>query len=151
MKPLLGILALALLIGCNPVKRAMKRKAEIDKAIAEYVLENPVPYSEIVKPGDTILLTDTMYLPLVLFDTLRVKDTIKIKMERWKQITNTLLKTDTLIRVENNEKAIRHLMNRQASLDMQLAAANKKSETLLWWLIAMIVAVIVSILALIRR
>jgi hypothetical protein len=151
MKPLLGILALALLIGCNPVKRAMKRKAEIDKAIAEYVLENPVPYSEIVKPGDTILLTDTMYLPLVLLDTLRVKDTIKITMERWKQITNTLLKTDTLIRVENNEKAIRQLMNRQASLDMQLAAANKKSETLLWWLIAMIVAVIVSILALIRR
>jgi hypothetical protein len=151
MKPLLGILALALLIGCNPVKRAMKRKAEIDKAIAEYVLENPVPYSEIVKPGDTILLTDTMYLPLVLFDTLRVKDTIKITMERWKQITNTLLKTDTLIRVENNEKAIRQLMNHQASLDMQLAAANKKSETLLWWLIAMIVAVIVSILALIRR
>jgi hypothetical protein len=151
MKPLLGILALALLIGCNPVKRAMKRKAEIDKAIAEYVLENPVPYSEIVKPGDTILLTDTMYLPLVLLDTLRVKDTIKITMERWRQITNTLLKTDTLIRVENNEKAIRQLMNRQASLDMQLAAANKKSETLLWWLIAMIVAVIVSILALIRR
>jgi hypothetical protein len=151
MKPLLGILALALLIGCNPVKRAMKRKAEIDKAIAEYVLENPVPYSEIVKPGDTILLTDTMYLPLVLLDTLRVKDTIKITMERWRQITNTLLKTDTLIRVENNEKAIRQLMNHQASLDMQLAAANKKSETLLWWLIAMIVAVIVSILALIRR
>lgn len=151
MKSLLGILALTLLIGCNPVKRAMKRKAEIDKAIAEYVLENPVPYSEIVKPGDTILLTDTMYLPLVLLDTLRVKDTIKITMERWRQITNTLLKTDTLIRVENNEKAIRQLMNRQASLDMQLAAANKKSETLLWWLIAMIVAVIVSILALIRR
>jgi hypothetical protein len=151
MKPLLGILAFSLLIGCNPVKRAMKRKVEIDKAIAEYVLENPVPYSEIVKPGDTILLTDTMYLPLVLLDTLRVKDTIKITMERWKQITNTLLKTDTLIRVENNEKAIRQLMNHQASLDMQLAAANKKSETLLWWLIAMIVAVIVSILALIRR
>jgi hypothetical protein len=42
-------------------------------------------------------------------------------------------------------------MNNQASLDMQLVAANKKNETLLWWLIAMIVAVIVSILALIKR
>jgi hypothetical protein len=92
-----------------------------------------------------------MWLPLVLFDTLRVNDTIKLTIDRWRQITNTLFKTDTLIRVENNEKAIRQLMNHQASLDMQLAAANKKNETLLWWLIAMIVAVIVSILALIKR
>jgi hypothetical protein len=151
MRITIGILALVFLFSCNPVKKAMKRKKEIDKAIAEYVLENPIPYSEIVKPGDTILVTDTMWLPLVLFDTLRVNDTIKITIDRWRQITNTLFKTDTLIRVENNEKAIRQLMNNQASLDMQLAAANKKSETLLWWLIAMIVAVIVSILALIKR
>jgi hypothetical protein len=151
MRLIVGILALVFLFSCNPVKKAMKRKKEIDKAIAEYVLENPIPYSEIVKPGDTILVTDTMWLPLVLFDTLRVNDTIKITIDRWRQITNTLFKTDTLIRVENNEKAIRQLMNNQASLDMQLAAANKKSETLLWWLIAMIVAVIVSILALIKR
>jgi hypothetical protein len=151
MRLTIGILALVFLFSCNPVKKAMKRKKEIDKAIAEYVLENPIPYSEIVKPGDTILMTDTMWLPLVLFDTLRVNDTIKITIDRWRQITNTLFKTDTLIRVENNEKAIRQLMNNQASLDMQLAAANKKNETLLWWLIAMIVAVIVSILALIKR
>jgi hypothetical protein len=151
MRLIVGILALVFLFSCNPVKKAMKRKKEIDKAIAEYVLENPIPYSEIVKPGDTILMTDTMWLPLVLFDTLRVNDTIKITIDRWRQITNTLFKTDTLIRVENNEKAIRQLMNHQASLDMQLAAANKKNETLLWWLIAMIVAVIVSILALIKR
>jgi len=151
MRLIVGILALVFLFSCNPVKKAMKRKKEIDKAIAEYVLENPIPYSEIVKSGDTILVTDTMWLPLVLFDTLRVNDTIKITIDRWRQITNTLFKTDTLIRVENNEKAIRQLMNHQASLDMQLAAANKKNETLLWWLIAMIVAVIVSILALIKR
>jgi hypothetical protein len=151
MRLIIGILALVFLFSCNPVKKAMKRKKEIDKAIAEYVLENPIPYSEIVKLGDTILVTDTMWLPLVLFDTLKVNDTIKITIDRWRQITNTLLKTDTLIRVENNEKAIRQLMNHQASLDMQLAAANKKNETLLWWLIAMIVAVIVSILALIKR
>jgi hypothetical protein len=151
MRLTIGILALVFLFSCNPVKKAMKRKKEIDKAIAEYVLENPIPYSEIIKPGDTILVTDTMWLPLVLFDTLRVNDTIKITIDRWRQITNTLLKTDTLIRVENNEKAIRQLMNNQASLDMQLEAANKKNETLLWWLIAMIVAVIVSILALIKR
>jgi hypothetical protein len=151
MRLTIGILALVFLFSCNPVKKAMKRKKEIDKAIAEYVLENPIPYSEIVKPGDSILVTDTMWLPLVLFDTLRVNDTIKITIDRWRQITNTLYKTDTLIRVENNEKAIRQLMNHQASLDMQLAAANKKNETLLWWLIAMIVAVIVSILALIKR
>jgi len=151
MRPIVGILALVFLFSCNPVKKAMKRKKEIDKAIAEYVLENPIPYSVIVKPGDSILVTDTMWLPLVLFDTLRVNDTIKITIDRWRQITNTLYKTDTLIRVENNEKAIRQLMNHQASLDMQLAAANKKNETLLWWLIAMIVAVIVSILALIKR
>lgn len=151
MRHILGILAFVFLFSCNPVKKAMKRKKMIDKAIAEYVLENPIPYSEIIKPGDTILVTDTMWLPLVLFDTLRVNDTIKITIDRWRQITNTLFKTDTIIRVENNEKTIRQLMNQQASLDMQLAAANKKNETLLWWLIAMIVAVIVSILALIKR
>lgn len=151
MRLTIGILALVFLFSCNPVKKAMKRKKEIDKAIAEYVLENPIPYSEIIKPGDTSIIRDTMWLPLVLFDTLRINDTIKITIDRWRQITNTLFKTDTLIRVENNEKAIRQLMNHQASLDMQLAAANKKNETLLWWLIAMIVAVIVSILALIKR
>ena len=140
-----------LLTACNPAKRALQQKALIDKAIAEHVLNNPVPFTELLVPGDTTIIRDTSWVPYVLFDTLYLNDTVKITIDRWRDIFNTIIKTDTFIRTVNNEAAIRRLMDDRASMQQRLDASEQKAKNYLWWLIALAVAVVVSVLALLKR
>jgi hypothetical protein len=142
---------LLLLTACNPAKRALQQKAIIDKAIAEHVLNNPVPFTELLVPGDTTIIRDTSWVPYVLFDTLYINDTVKITIDRWRDIFNTIIKTDTFIRTVNNEAAIRRLMDDRASMQQRLDASEQKAKNYLWWLIALAVAVVVSVLALLKR
>jgi hypothetical protein len=144
-------LLLLLLTACNPAKRALQQKALIDKAIAEHVLNNPVPFTELLVPGDTTIIRDTSWVPYVLFDTLYLNDTVKITIDRWRDIFNTIIKTDTFIRTVNNEAAIRRLMDDRASMQQRLDASEQKAKNYLWWLIALAVAVVVSVLALLKR
>jgi hypothetical protein len=144
-------LLLLLLTACNPAKRALQQKALIDKAIAEHVLNNPVPFTELLVPGDTTIIRDTSWVPYVLFDTLYINDTVKITIDRWRDIFNTIIKTDTFIRTVNNEAAIRRLMDDRASMQQRLDASEQKAKNYLWWLIALAVAVVVSVLALLKR
>ena len=147
-----NIFALFLLLtACNPAKRALQQKALIDKAIAEHVLNNPVPFTELLVPGDTTIIRDTSWVPYVLFDTLYLNDTVKITIDRWRDIFNTIIKTDTFIRTVNNEAAIRRLMDDRASMQQRLDASEQKAKNYLWWLIALAVAVVVSVLALLKR
>jgi hypothetical protein len=140
-----------LLLACNPAKRAVQQKAIIDKAIAEHILNNPIPYTELLVPGDTTIIRDTSWVPYVLFDTLYLNDTVKITIEKWREITQTLLKTDTFIRTVSNDQALRALMEDRAKVQQRLDSAEQKAKNYLWWLIALAVAVVVSILALIKR
>lgn len=140
-----------LLTACNPAKRALQQKAIIDKAIAEHVLNNPVPFTELLVPGDTTIIRDTSWVPYVLFDTLYINDTVKITIDRWRDIFNTIIKTDTFIRTVNNEAAIRRLMDDRAAMQQRLDASEQKAKNYLWWLIALAVAVVVSVLALLKR
>ncbi len=147
-----NIFALFLLLtACNPAKRALQQKALIDKAIAEHVLNNPVPFTELLVPGDTTIIRDTSWVPYVLFDTLYINDTVKITIDRWRDIFNTIIKTDTFIRTVNNEAAIRRLMDDRAAMQQRLDASEQKAKNYLWWLIALAVAVVVSVLALLKR
>jgi hypothetical protein len=147
-----NIFALFLLLAaCNPAKRALQQKALIDKAIAEHVLNNPVPFTELLVPGDTTIIRDTSWVPYVLFDTLYLNDTVKITIDRWRDIFNTIIKTDTFIRTVNNEAAIRRLMDDRAAMQQRLDASEQKAKNYLWWLIALAVAVVVSVLALLKR
>jgi hypothetical protein len=145
------IVLLLLLTACNPAKRAVQQKAIIDKAIAEHILNNPIPYTELLVPGDTTIIRDTSWVPYVLFDTLYLNDTVKITIDRWRDIFNTIIKTDTFIRTVNNEAAIRRLMDDRASMQQRLDASEEKAKNYLWWLIALAVAVVVSVLALLKR
>ena len=140
-----------LLFACNPAKKAIKQKAIIDKAIAEHILNNPVPYTELLVPGDTTIIRDTSWVPYVLFDTLYVNDTVKITIEKWREITQTLLKTDTFIRTVSNEQAVRALMEDRAKVQQRLDSAEQRAKNYLWWMIALAVAVVVSVLALLKR
>ena len=142
---------LLLLTACNPAKKALQQKALIDKAIAEHVLNNPVPFTELLVPGDTTIIRDTSWVPYVLFDTLYINDTVKITIDRWRDIFNTIIKTDTFIRTVNNEAAIRRLMDDRAAMQQRLDASEQKAKNYLWWLIALAVAVVVSVLALLKR
>lgn len=145
------LILLLLLTACNPAKRALQQKAIIDKAIAEHVLNNPVPFTELLVPGDTTIIRDTSWVPYVLFDTLYINDTVKITIDRWRDIFNTIIKTDTFIRTVNNEAAIRRLMDDRAAMQQRLDASEQKAKNYLWWLIALAVAVVVSVLALLKR
>ena len=140
-----------LLTACNPAKKALQQKALIDKAIAEHVLNNPVPFTELLVPGDTTIIRDTSWVPYVLFDTLYLNDTVKITIDRWRDIFNTIIKTDTFIRTVNNEAAIRRLMDDRAAMQQRLDASEQKAKNYLWWLVALAVAVVVSVLALLKR
>jgi hypothetical protein len=146
-----NIFWLFLLLSCNPAKRALQQKELIDKAIAEHVLNNPIPYTELIVPGDTTIIRDTSWIPFVLFDTLYLNDTVKITIEKWREITKTLMKTDTFIRTVTNEQAIRTLMEDRARVQQRLDSAEQKAKNYLWWLIALAVSVIVAILALIKK
>jgi hypothetical protein len=147
-----NIFALFLLLAaCNPAKKAVQQKTIIDKAIAEHILNNPIPYTELLVPGDTTIIRDTSWVPYVLFDTLYLNDTVKITIEKWREITKTLMKTDTFIRTVSNEQAIRTLMEDRARVQQRLDSAEQRAKNYLWWLIALAVAVVVSVLALLKR
>jgi hypothetical protein len=147
-----NIFALFLLLAaCNPAKKAVQQKTIIDKAIAEHILNNPIPYTELLVPGDTTIIRDTSWVPYVLLDTLYLNDTVKITIDRWRDIYNTIIKTDTFIRTVNNEAAIRRLMDDRAAMQQRLDASEQKAKNYLWWLIALAVAVVVSVLALLKR
>ena len=145
------IILVLLLLACNPAKKALQQKALIDKAIAEHVLNNPVPYSELLIAGDTTVIRDTSWVPYVLFDTLYLNDTVKITIDRWRDIFNTIIKTDTFIRTVNNDAAIRRLMDERAAMQQRLDSSEQKAKNYLWWLIALAIAVVISVLALLKR
>jgi hypothetical protein len=140
-----------LLLSCNPAKRALQQKALIDKAIAEHILNNPIPFTELLLPGDTTIIRDTSWIPYVLFDTLYINDTVKITIDRWRDIYSTIIKTDTFVRTVNNEIAIRSLMDERAKMQQRLDDSERKVKNYLWWLIALIAALLIVVLALIKR
>ncbi len=144
------IVLFLLLLACNPAKRAVKQKAIIDKAIAEHILNNTISYSDLLVPGDTTIVMDTSWVPFVVVDTLYVDDTVVVTIEKWREITKTLRKTDTLMRTINNEQAIRGIMEERAKVQQRLDESERKAKNYLWWLIALAVAVCVSVLALIK-
>jgi hypothetical protein len=146
-----NILLLFLLLSCNPAKKALQQKAIIDEAIAQHILNNPIPYTELLVPGDTTIIRDTSWVPYVLFDTLYINDTVKITIERWREIMNTVMKTDTFIRTVSNEQALRALMDDRAKIQQRLDTSEQKAKNYLWWLIALAVAVVISMLALLKR
>lgn len=122
-------------LSCNPAQRALDQKRIIDEAIAKWVLENPVPYSEILVPGDTIRVADTAWLPYLVWDTLVEKDTVRIVQIRYRTITESQTIRDTVIKTVNNTEAIIRLSDEKNLLQGKLYGSEKTQERQRWWII----------------
>ena len=136
---------------CNPVKRAMKKKAEIDKAIAEWILDNPMPYAEVLVPGDTIIIRDTIDYGIVVSDTIVKHDTVRIRMDRWRTVRETSRVVDTFIRTVSDHEQIRRLMDDRAALQSKVQTLETQKRLNFWIIVALIAVASASIMFGLRK
>jgi len=131
-------------LSCNPAKRALDQKRIIDEAIAKWVLENPIPMSEIMLPGDTLVIRDTAWVDNYVYDTVYRKDTVRITKTAYKVVKEVKTIRDTVVRTVNNTEAIIRLSDEKNLLQGRLYGAEKAQEKQRWWIV--ILAIISSIL-----
>ena len=142
---------LLLLLSCNPVKRAMKQKEVIDQAVADYVLNNPVPFSELLVKGDTLVVMDTTYLPYLVWDTIVEKDTVKVVQVKTKLIREVQTVRDTIVRVQNNQEALNNLNAARWKVQEELKESEKTRKRQTWWIILLVMGTIILSLFHIKR
>jgi hypothetical protein len=137
---------------CNPAKRALDQKRLIDEAIAQWILENPIPVSEILVPGDSIIVRDTSWLPYLVWDTLMDRDTVRVVQIRYRTVREIVNVRDTLVRTVNNTEAIVKLNEDKSFLQGRLTASeNAQRKQSLWLLILTLLSIILILLILKRR
>ena len=142
---------LLLLLSCNPVKRAMKQKEVIDQAVADYVLNSPVPFSELLVKGDTLVVRDTTYLPYLVWDTIVEKDTVKVVQVKTKLIREVQTVRDTIVRVQNNQEALNNLNAARWKVQEELKESEKTRKRQTWWIILLVMGTIILSLFHIKR
>lgn len=130
-----ALLLLFGLAGCDPVKRAMKKKQQLDAAIRDYLRDNPQPADTFYVRGDTLYHTDTLVNENIYVDTVRVKDTIYVTTVNWKEILRTAYITDTIVQkiVDRSFSA-----GLQTELDMTKGALVGQHRSKRGWMIAAI-------------
>jgi hypothetical protein len=151
---LLGLVAVISMTAlfCNPAKRALDQKRLIDEAIAQWILENPIPVSEILVPGDSIIVRDTSWLPYLVWDTLMDRDTVRVVQIRYRTVREIVNVRDTLVRTVNNTEAIVKLNEDKSFLQGRLTASeNAQRKQSLWLLILTLLSIILILLILKRR
>jgi hypothetical protein len=138
-------------IYCNPAKRAFDQKRLIDEAIAQWVLENPIPMSELIVPGDTTFLRDTSWLPYLVWDTLMEHDTVRVVQIRYRTVREVVKTTDTLIRTVNNTEAIIRLNDEKSFLQGRLTASENTQKKQSMWLLLLTLLSLLLLVILIKR
>jgi len=140
-----------LAIYCNPAKRALDQKRLIDEAIAQWVLENPIPMSETIVPGDTTFVRDTSWLPYLVWDTLMEHDTVRVVQIRYRTVREVVKTTDTLIRTVNNTEAIIRLSDEKNFLQGRLSASENTQKKQSMWLLLLTLLSLLLLVILIKR
>jgi len=138
-------------IYCNPAKRAFDQKRLIDEAIAQWVLENPTPMSELIVPGDTTFLRDTSWLPYLVWDTLMEHDTVRVVQIRYRTVREVVKTTDTLIRTVNNTEAIIRLSDEKNFLQGRLSASENTQKKQSMWILLLTLLSLLLLVILIKR
>jgi len=138
-------------IYCNPAKRALDQKRLIDEAIAQWVLENPVPMSELIVQGDTTFLRDTSWLPYLVWDTLMEHDTVRVVQIRYRTVREVVKTTDTLIRTVNNTEAIIRLSDEKNFLQGRLSASENTQKKQSMWILLLTLLSLLLLVILIKR
>lgn len=94
------------LSSCDPVKRALQKKAEIDAAIAQWVLDNPMPVDSVYITGDEVIFYRDTTLREVIYDTLLQKEIVRLTKYVDRQVT----RTDTIVRTIVNDALIKDML-----------------------------------------
>lgn len=92
---------------CDPVKRALQKKEDIDSAIAQWVLENPMPIDSVYLTGDEVIIYRDTTITEVVHDTLRQTDIIR----QTKFVDRQVTRTDTIVKTVVNDALIRDMLN----------------------------------------
>ena len=95
------------LSSCDPVKRALQKKAEIDAAIAQWVLDNPMPVDTMYITGDEVIVYRDTTLREVIYDTLLQKEIVRLTKYVDRQVT----RTDTIVRTIVNDALLKDMLN----------------------------------------
>ena len=137
MRYILLFLAFVAVAGCNPVKRALKQKQTIDDAIAQWVLENPMPLDSVFIAGDTIVKRDTFDHQIFIIDTVTIDNIRTLYRTQYKTITAYVTRTDTIIRTVNNTEALGVLSGQNAKLTGMVESKEKEKKKLTWLVVGL--------------
>ena len=147
MRTIIVLCCLVLLWSCDPVKRSLRKKAEIDAAIAQWVLANPQPSDTVYLPGVERVRYDTIVNENIYVDTIRVRDTVYIRKTRWHDIIKTIQVTDTMYQVVTDHGAAQLLKGQLDQKTGELTAKAAANRVLIWTvvLLGLILAALIGI------
>lgn len=128
------LIALVIVVACNPVKKALREKQQIDAAIAEWILNNPPPIDTLYVPGDTLTIYDTTVHIYYETDTIRFKDTIRITKTKWREVTKEVRIVDTVKLKYVDDRLAKTLQKEKHTLEGQIMQMEKEGRRKVWWL-----------------
>lgn len=121
------ILTAFILASCNPVKKALRKKAEIDAAIAQWVLDNPMPIDSVYITGDEVIVYRDTTIKETVYDTLRQKEIVRLT----KFIDRHITRTDTIVKTVVNDVLIRDMLNVNNKMQGQIDSLEKDRKGLI--------------------
>lgn len=121
------ILTAFILASCNPVKKALRKKAEIDAAIAQWVLDNPLPIDSVYITGDEVIIYRDTTIKETVYDTLRQEEIIRLT----KFIDRHITRTDTIVKTVVNDVLVRDMLNVNNKMQGQIDSLEKDRKGLI--------------------
>ena len=121
------ILTAFILASCNPVKKALRKKAEIDAAIAQWVLDNPLPIDSVYITGDEVIVYRDTTIKETVYDTLRQKEVIRLT----KFIDRHITRTDTIVKTVVNDVLVRDMLDVNNKMQGQIDSLQKDRKGLI--------------------
>ena len=121
------ILTAFILASCNPVKKALRKKAEIDAAIAQWVLDNPLPIDSVYITGDEVIVYRDTTIKETVYDTLRQKEIVRLT----KFIDRHITRTDTIVKTVVNDVLVRDMLNVNNKMQGQIDGLQKDRKGLI--------------------
>jgi len=132
------IIVLLFISSCSPVKRVMDSVSNKEKVTNLLLAEGIcTPDTMVYRVTDTLIRWDTIGVVMLQIDTLYRNDTTFIIKNIYRDILQTITIHDTTITTVVDRSALEALRSINASLDIQVQAANKERSKWLWWIVGM--------------
>ena len=132
------IIVLLILSSCNPVKKVMDSVSKKAKVTNLLLAEGICTLDTMIyRFTDTLIRWDTMGVVMLQVDTIYRNDTTFITKNIYRDIMQTITIHDTTITTVVDRSALEALRSINASLEIQVQAANKERSKWLWWIVGM--------------